>query len=173
MYRFVSAIHVLLNSSLDMLVYLINEYIYVWRMSSEYFFWVCDKAWVANSFPLIYQAARFFLKYDVFITTFRTWITASEVENNFEDREGSNVVCIEWVEYHVLPSGTPYCKIRSCHNWIQFALYMLFMNSKICRVWLSSYNGTRDACKTWGDNRVLHINVFKLSIKPKNHTFPL
>ena len=27
MYRFVSAIHVLLNSSLDMSVYLINEYI--------------------------------------------------------------------------------------------------------------------------------------------------
>ena len=24
---------------------------------SETFFWVCDKAWVANSFPLIYQAA--------------------------------------------------------------------------------------------------------------------
>ena len=28
----------------------------VW--SSETFFWVCDKAWVANSFPLIYQAAN-------------------------------------------------------------------------------------------------------------------
>ena len=27
----------------------------VW--GSETFFWVCDKAWVANSFPLIYQAA--------------------------------------------------------------------------------------------------------------------
>ena len=29
MYRFVSATHVLLNSSLDMSVYLINEYIYI------------------------------------------------------------------------------------------------------------------------------------------------
>ena len=27
----------------------------VW--GSETFFWVCDKAWVAKSFPLIYQAA--------------------------------------------------------------------------------------------------------------------
>ena len=27
----------------------------VW--GSETFFWVCDKAWVANSFPLIHQAA--------------------------------------------------------------------------------------------------------------------
>ena len=29
---------------------------------SEAFFWVCDKAWVANSFPLIYQTASH-LKY--------------------------------------------------------------------------------------------------------------
>ena len=86
-YRFARATHVLLNSSLDMSIYLINEYICmkddlqlgklspgssmvrerltghqkvsssipVW--GSETFFWVCDKAWVANNFPLIYQAA--------------------------------------------------------------------------------------------------------------------
>ena len=74
MYRFVSATHVLLNSSLDMSVYLINSAIWVLvaqllerltedqkcsipAWSSETFFWVCDKAWVTNSFPLIYQAA--------------------------------------------------------------------------------------------------------------------
>ena len=72
--------------------------------------------------------------YDVFITTFRTWITASEVENNFEDREGSSVFCSEWFEYHVLASGTPYCKTKSCHNWIQFVLYAIYEFENMSRV---------------------------------------
>ena len=50
MYRFVSATHVLLNSSLDMSVYLINEYI---CMKDDLQLGKLKE----NSFPLIYQAA--------------------------------------------------------------------------------------------------------------------
>ena len=75
MYRFVSATHVLLNGSLDMsrtgiyrgllsaIWVLVAQWlerltgdqkvagsIPVW--ASETFFWVCDKAWVANSYPV-------------------------------------------------------------------------------------------------------------------------
>ena len=37
----------------------------VW--GSEAFFWVCNKAWVANSFPLIYQAASIFIYIYIYI----------------------------------------------------------------------------------------------------------
>ena len=76
MYWFVSAIQVLLNSStctyrglLSAILVLVAQWlerltgdknvpgsIPVW--GSEIIFWVCDKSWVANSFHLIYQAAR-------------------------------------------------------------------------------------------------------------------